>query len=146
MARIEFEADSLEVLVEMARRWVAAFPEFAAHDLAPDRSVSRAPEGLAAVLTRISSLRTRKLISEVAARSLSGEALIVNGELLERLGVPDRGSFVGVLGVVNRTMRNRAHRDLLAWDPVVHGYRMDADDARVVIDVFGPPASSQTRR
>ncbi len=146
MARIEFEANTLEELVEMARRWVAAFPEFATHTSGPARVASPAPEGLADVLARITSPLSRRLLGEIAARSLVGDALVVDGGLLERLGLPNRGSFVGVLGVANRTMRRRANRDLLVWDPVAHGYRMDADDARVVLDVVGAPATAAASR
>lgn len=124
MARIEFEADTLEQLVEMARHWVAAYP---------------VPEALDAVLKRITTTPSKRLLSEVAARSLEGEALVVDRQLLDRLGVADRTSLVGVLGVANRTMRRRAHRDLLTSDKVAGGYRMATEDALVVIRVFGAP-------
>jgi len=146
MARIEFEADTLQELVAMARRWVAAYPELETSDAAGTGARSRAPEALSAVLARISSPVSRQLLREIAVGSQFGEPVVVDNGLLERLGVPDRGSFVGVLGVVNRTMRRRAHRQLLSWDPDAHGYRMDADDARVVLGVVGAPASSPPLR
>ena len=95
MPRVEFEAEALEELVAVARHWVDAYP---------------VPEDLEQVLERITSPTSRRLLAEAAARSLEGEALVVDNELLDRLGVTDRTALVGVLGVANRTMRRRAHR------------------------------------
>jgi hypothetical protein len=141
MTRIEFEADTLEELVEMARRWVAAYPELAPAAPALSGLEPPATERLADVLGRITSPASRQLLREVAACSLVGDALVVDDDLLRRCGVSGRDSFVGVLGVVNRTMRRRAHRDLLSWDPIARGYRMDPEDALVAAEVLGPPAS-----
>lgn len=124
MARIEFEADSIDELVEMARHWVDAYP---------------VPEGLEAVLERITSVRSQRLLSEVAARSKDDEVLVIDDQLLDRVGVADRTALVGVLGVANRTMRRRAHRDLLTTDRETGGYRMATADALVVLEAFGAP-------
>ena len=136
MPRVEFESDTIEELVRMAQRWVAAYPEGAA-----DRAASQEPppETLEDVLRRIKSVASRHFLRAVAARTLAGDALPIDDALRARCGLPPGGAFVGVLGVANRTMRLRAHRDLVVWDPVAGGYRMSVDDARIVVDCLGLP-------
>jgi len=136
MRRIEFEADTIEELVDMARRWVAGYPVLAADSAAQGEP---AVEELEAVLRRIKSPASLQFLREVAARSLGGEALPIDDALRARCGVPPRRPFVGVLGVANRTMRRRAGRDLVTWDPVGQGYRVSAADAHVVASVLGGP-------
>jgi len=137
MPRIEFEADTLDELVGMARRWVAAYPELAG-DQAPAHAEPPVPEPLRDVLLRIASPASQQFLREVAATTLAGEALPIDDALRVRCGLPPGRPFVGVLGVANRTMRRRARRDLVNWDARAHGYRMDVDDARVIEEVLGP--------
>lgn len=125
MRRIEFAAETLEELVDMARRWVAAYPELQA-------AVGAQPSGserLEDVLARVTSSASRQFLREVAARTLAGEAL------------PRGRTLVGVLGVANRTMRRRAGRELVSWDPQAGGYRVSLDDARIIVDTLGPPTT-----
>ena len=137
MRRIEFEADTIEELVDMARRWVAAYPELASAP-APGKAAPPAQEQLSEVVARITSPASQQFLREVAACSLAGEALAVDDGLRVRCGLPPGGSCVGVLGVANRTMRRRAGRDLISWDPAARGYRMSVDDARVTAEILGP--------
>ena len=139
MRRVEFEADTIEELVDMARRWVAAYPELASGPASS--SIEPAPEQLEDVLARIKSPASLQFLREVAARSLVGDALPIDDSLRQRCGLAPGGSFVGVLGVANRTMRRRAGRQLVTWDPLISGYQMTPQDARKVIDAIGPPDS-----
>lgn len=137
MARIEFEADTLEQLVDMARQWVAGYAPTGPPPAAAAPPQGPQPEELPDVLTRIVSPTSRAFMRAVAERSVKGGVLVVDEELLAGLGVADEKAFVGVRGVANRTMRRRAHRDLVTWDPARHGYRMDREDALVALDVLG---------
>jgi hypothetical protein len=134
MPRVEFESDTLEELVRMARRWVAGFPEFGADETASQPPVA---ESLEEVLARIKSPASLQFLREVAGATLAGEALAVDDELRRRCGLPSGRNFVGVQGVANRTMRARAGRDLVSWDPDARGYRMSSTDAEAVVDTLG---------
>lgn len=136
MPRVTFESDELEEVVRMAQRWVAAYPEFVADETSPQPPVV---ESLEEVLARIKSPASLQFLREVAGATLAGEVLVVDDELRRRCGLPPERNFVGVQGVANRTMRRRAHRDLVKWDPVTGGYRMSDDDARIVDDCLGQP-------
>lgn len=131
--RVEFEADTLEELVAMARRW-------AAKEAGGAETQSGKPEQLEDVLLRIRSPSSLHFLREVAARSLEGSALALDAAFRERLGLPAEGALVGVVGVANRTMRRRAGRDLVYSDKQGHGYRMSNKDAQAVIATLGPPA------
>ncbi len=135
MPRVEFESESIEELVRMAQRWVAGFPEFGA-----DETASQPPviENLEEVLARIKSPASLQFLREVAGATLAGEALAVDDELRRRCGLPPARNFVGVQGVANRTMRARAGRDLVTWDPDARGYGMSPEDAHTVLDTLGP--------
>ena len=138
MVRVEFEADTLEELVGMARRWVAAYPELAASEAQGDeRTVGS--ESLEQVLGRIRSRASRQFLREIGERTLVGDALVIDDALRERCGLAPGQALVGVLGVANRTMRKRAGRDLISWDPAAGGYRVATADAQVILEAFGPP-------
>ncbi len=97
MARIEFEADTLEQLVDMARQWVAGYGGATARiSVAPPQD--RQTE-LRDVLARIVSPASRAFIRAVAERSLSDQVLVVDEAVLTRLGVTDEKAFVGVRGL-----------------------------------------------
>ncbi|MBA3688381.1 MAG: hypothetical protein H0W81_06105 [Chloroflexi bacterium] len=142
MRRIEFEADTIGELVDMARRWVAAYPELA-RDQVPANPEPPALEELQDVLLRITSPASQQFLREVAAQTLAGEVLPIDDALRVRCGLPPGRTFVGVLGVANRTMRRRAGRDVVSWDSAAHGYRMSVDDARVVGETLGPPIGAE---
>jgi len=141
VARVEFEADTTEALVEMARRWVAAYPEFASAESGDDEPTLGA-ESLEDVLGRIHSPASRQFLREVAERTLAGETLVIDDALRVRCGLPPGRTFVGVLGVANRTMRQRAGRRLVIWDAAASGYRVDPDDARIVLATLGPSGAA----
>ncbi len=140
MPRVEFEAGTLDELVEMARRWVAAYPELGFG--LPDVE-SAGVEQLEDVLRRITSPTTRQFLREAAESSRRGDALVIDDGLRARLGRSPGDSLVGILGVANRTMRRRARRELLTWDPDVPGYRMDREDAAIVLEVLGRPTDTE---
>jgi len=136
LPRVELEADTIEELVDMVRRWVAGYPEEGA-DQSTDQELP--PETLESVLERIKSPASRLFLREVAARTLAGETLRIDDALRARCGVLPGRPFVGVLGVANRTMRRRASRDLVTWDPVGEGYQVSFDDALVIARTLGGP-------
>jgi len=135
MRRITFEAKTLEELVELVQHWVGADQ----HLTVP--AAPSAHENLEEVLARIHSSASRQFLRELAARALSDQALVIDDGLRMRGGLPPGRSFVGVLGVANRTMRRRAGRELISWDPRAGGYRVSAEDARTILATYGPPSS-----
>ena len=78
---------------------------------------------------------SRRTFLEIAG--LVGGGVMLRRSLLGEASPIGAGLKVGVLGVINRTMRRRAQRDLVTWDRAARGYRMDPADARVVIEILG---------
>lgn len=138
MPRVEFEADTEEDLVSLVWRWV----------MGPRRDVEHTPAGeapgetelrrsqLAVVLRTIRGPDSRRLVREVAELSLGDGALVLDEALRERYGKRTGTAFAGIVAGPNKVMRRIARRDLLIWDPVAGGYRMDPADAQVVLETW----------
>lgn len=134
MPRIEFEANTEEELLALAWRWV----------MGPTRAPGSAGVGqadqlelrrrqLGEVLNAIRGADSRRLLREVAERSLRDEALVLDTELTARYGKTTGTAFAGIVAGPNKVMRRVARRDLITWDGDARGYRMDPADAEIVL-------------
>lgn len=141
MPRVEFEADTEEELVSLAWRWVMGPRRGVEHTLAveaADETELRRSQ-LAVVLRTIRGPDSRRLVREVAELSLIDRALVLDEALRERYGKSTGTAFAGIVAGPNKVMRRIARRDLLIWDPVAGGYRMDPADAATVLETWVQP-------
>jgi hypothetical protein len=138
--RIEFEADTEEQLLALARRWVMGPP----HQL----DASQTPEADEAELHRrqlgetLNGIRGRdsqRFLREVAELSIKNEVLVLDAHLIARYGKQTGTAFAGIVAGPNKVMRRVARRDLVTWDADAHGYRMDATDAQIVLQRWPVP-------
>ena len=141
MPRVEFEADTEEELVSLAWRWVMGprreVEHIAPTDAADETELRRSQ--LAVVLRTIRGPDSRRLVREVAELSLTDRALVLDEALRERYGKSTGTAFAGIVAGPNKVMRRIARRDLLIWDPVAGGYRMDPADATTVLETWVQP-------
>ena len=141
MPRVEFEADTEEELVSLAWRWVMGPRRDLEHsvvtEVADEMELRR--DQLAVVLRSIRGLDSRRLVREVAELSLVDRALVLDEVLRERYGKRTGTAFAGIVAGPNKVMRRIARRDLLVWDPIAGGYRMDPDDAKIVLETWVQP-------
>ena len=139
--RVEFEADTEDELLALARRWV----------LGPQQPTSELPASsgdqaelrrrqLGEALNAIRGADSRRLLREVAELSLAGAALVLNADLRARYGKKTGTAFAGIVAGPNKVMRRVGRRDLVSWDADAGGYRMDPADAEVVLQRWQTPA------
>ena len=140
MPRIEFEADTEEQLLALARRWVMG-PQHQAGEPVMDEAdqAKLRRRQLGEVLNAIQGADSRRLLREVAERSTLNAALPLDADLTARYGKQTGTAFAGIVAGPNKVMRRVAHRDLISWDADVRGYRMDPADAEIVLQRW--PAS-----
>ena len=134
MPRIEFEADTEEQLLALARRWVMGPAQEAASseaNAADQADLHRRQLGEA--LNVIRGRDSRRLLREVAELALQDRALVLDAELTARYGKTTGTAFAGIVAGPNKVMRRIARRDLVTWDADVRGYRMDPADAEIVL-------------
>jgi len=138
--RIEFEADTEEQLLALARRWVMG-PQHQAGEPVMDEAdqAKLRRRQLGEVLNAIQGADSRRLLREVAERSTLNAALPLDADLTARYGKQTGTAFAGIVAGPNKVMRRVAHRDLISWDADVRGYRMDPADAEIVLQRW--PAS-----
>jgi hypothetical protein len=132
--RIEFEANTEDELLALARRWVMGpqqQPGASVADRADQAELHRRQLGEA--LNAIRGADSRRLLREVAELSLEGAALVLNAGLAARYGKKTGTAFAGIVAGPNKVMRRIARRDLVTWDADVRGYRMDPGDAAIVL-------------
>ncbi len=140
MPRIEFEADTEDELLALARRWVMGpqqQPAASTGDQADQAELHRRQLGEA--LNAIRGADSRRLLREVAELSLDGAALVLDAALAARYGKQTGTAFAGIVAGPNKVMRRIARRDLVTWDADVRGYRMDLADAEVVLQRWPAP-------
>jgi hypothetical protein len=134
--RIEFEADTEEQLLALARRWVmgppGALPSVATHPNQTDQADLRRRQ-LGEALNGIRGSDSRRLLREVAELALQDRALVLDADLTARYGKTTGTAFAGIVAGPNKVMRRVARRDLVTWDADVRGYRMDPVDAEIVL-------------
>jgi hypothetical protein len=134
--RIEFEADTEEQLLALARRWVMGPHQGSSSD---DQAADRADQAdlhrrqLGEALNSIRGADSRRLLREVAELSLAGATLVLDASLAARYGKKTGTAFAGIVAGPNKVMRRVARRDLVTWDADAHGYRMDPADAGIVL-------------
>ena len=134
MPRIEFEADTEEELLALAWRWVMGpthLPGSAGIDEEDQLELRR--RQLGEVLNAIRGADSRRLLREVAERSMRDEALVLDSGLTARYGKKTGTAFAGIVAGPNKVMRRIARRDLITWDGDARGYRMDPTDAEIVL-------------
>jgi hypothetical protein len=132
--RIEFEADTEEELVALARRWVMGPPTQS--QPSPTNQTDQADlrrRQLGEALNGIRGRDSRRLLREVAELALQDRALILDADLAARYGKTTGTAFAGIVAGPNKVMRRIARRDLVTWDADVRGYRMDPVDAEIVL-------------
>jgi hypothetical protein len=138
--RIEFEADTEEELLALARRWVMG----PSRDAQPS-SANQADQAdlrrrqLAEALNGIRGRDSRRLLREVAELALQDRALVLDAELAARYGKTTGTAFAGIVAGPNKVMRRVARRDLVTWDAGVRGYRMDPLDAEIILQRWPAP-------
>jgi hypothetical protein len=138
--RIEFEADTEEQLLALARRWVMGpqdHPRGSVRDHTDQADLPR--RQLGEVLNAIHGADSRRLLREVAELSTKDEALILDAALAARYGKRTGTAFAGIVAGPNKVMRRVARRDLITWDADVRGYRMDPTDAEIVLQRWPGP-------
>jgi hypothetical protein len=138
--RIEFEADTEEQLVALARRWVMG-PQHESADpvLAEADQADLRRKQLGEVLNAIQGADSRRLLREVAELSTHDAALVLDADLAARYEKRTGTAFAGIVAGPNKVMRRVARRDLITWDADARGYRMDPADAEIVLQRW-PPA------
>lgn len=147
MPRIEFEADTEEQLVALARRWVMGPQQSGASST--DQSVDQADQAelhrrqLGEALNSIRGADSRRLLREVAELSLTSAALVLDKNLAARYDKKTGTAFAGIVAGPNKVMRRVARRDLVTWDADARGYRMDPADAEIVLQRWPEPLVSQ---
>lgn len=134
MPRVEFEANTEEELLALARRWVmgperGGGPEVG--DQADQADLRRRQMG--EVLNAIRGIDSRRLLREVAELSMQDAALVLDADLAARYGKRTGTAFAGIVAGPNKVMRRVARRDLIMWDGDARGYRMDPADAELVL-------------
>jgi hypothetical protein len=132
--RIEFEAETEEQLLALARRWVMGphrEPGPSTVDQADHADLRRRQLGEA--LNGIRGIDSRRLLREVAELALQDSALVLDADLAARYGKKTGTAFAGIVAGPNKVMRRVARRDLVTWDADVRGYRMDPQDAEIVL-------------
>lgn len=140
MPRIEFEANTEDELLALARRWVMGpqqQPAASTVDQADQAELHRRQLGEA--LNAIRGADSRRLLREVAELSLEGAALVLDAALAARYGKQTGTAFAGIVAGPNKVMRRIARRDLVTWDADVRGYRMDRGDAEIVLQRWPAP-------
>jgi hypothetical protein len=140
--RIEFEADTEEELLALARRWVMG-PQQTSSSAGADQANLRRRQ-LGEALNAIRGADSRRLLREVAENSMRDEALVLDAALAARYGKKTGTAFAGIVAGPNKVMRRIGRRDLVIWDADVRGYRMDPADAEIVLQRW--PTSSEERR
>jgi hypothetical protein len=131
--RIEFEADTEEQLLALARRWVMGPRQAAAEATDPADAVELRRRQLGEALNGIRGRDSRRLLREVAELSIRDEALVLDANLTARYGKRTGTAFAGIVAGPNKVMRRVARRDLVTWDADAKGYRMDPADAELVL-------------
>ena len=140
MPRIEFEADTEEQLLALARRWVMGPPHQPGASFAPDADEAELRRRqLGEALNGIRGRDSRRLLREVAELSVKNEALVLDADLIERYDKRTGTAFAGTVAGPNKVMRRIARRDLVTWDAEAHGYRMDPADAEIVLQRWPVP-------
>ena len=140
MPRIEFEADTEEQLLALARRWVMGPPHQPGAPFtteADEADLHRRQLGEA--LNGIRGRDSRRLLREVAELSVKNDALVLDADLVARYGKRTGTAFAGIVAGPNKVMRRLARRDLVTWDADAHGYRMDPTDAEIVLQRWPVP-------
>ena len=142
MPRIEFEADTEEELITLARRWVmgpAQSGGVAADQAAQADHSELRQRQLGEALNSIRGADSRRLLREVAELSLTGAALALDRDLAARYDKKSNTAFAGIVAGPNKVMRRVARRDLVMWDADARGYRMDPADAEIVLQRWPAP-------
>jgi hypothetical protein len=139
--RIEFEADTEEELLALARRWVMGPQQTSGSEVADQADLRRRQLGEA--LNAIRGTDSRRLLREVAEMSRQDAALVLDAALAARYGKKTGTAFAGIVAGPNKVMRRIGRRDLVTWDADVRGYRMDPADAEIVLQRW--PSSSGER-
>ena len=133
MPRIEFEADTEEQLLALARRWVLGPASHTAFFRADADEADLPRRQLGEALNAIRGRDSRRLLREVAQLSVQNEALVLDASLIERYEKRTGTAFAGIVAGPNKVMRRVARRDLVTWDADAKGYRMDPTDAEIVL-------------
>lgn len=141
MPRVEFEADTEEQLLALARRWVMG-PQPQLGAVGGEQSADQADlrrRQLGEVLNAIRGVDSRRLLREVAELSTRNAALVLDADLAARYGKRTGTAFAGIVAGPNKVMRRVARRDLISWDADARGYRMDPADAEIVLERWPGP-------
>ena len=135
MPRVEFEADTEEELLALAWRWVMGpqrQPGGTVGDPGDQADLRR--RQLGELLNAIRGADSRRFVREVAELSARGEPLVLDAELAVRYGKQSGTAFAGIVAGPNKVMRRVGRRDLITWDPDARGYRMDPEDAEILLE------------
>ena len=132
--RIEFEADTEDQLLALVWRWVMGPQRPTGGPVAdPGDQAALRRRQLGEALNGIRGKDSRRLLREVAELSLQNTALALDADLAARYGKTTGTAFAGIVAGPNKVMRRIARRDLVTWDADERGYRMDPNDAEIVL-------------
>ncbi len=134
MPQISFQADTQDELITMVRRWVAGLD--AADSLPADpgeRPADWRTREVQEVLHRLKGVDSRRLVHEVAEAAVLGDSVPFDDALRARYGKTNGTAFAGMVSGPNKLMRRVAKRDLITWDGAAGGYRMDPEDAEIIL-------------
>jgi len=135
--RIEFEADTEEQLLALARRWVMGPGEAEPAVVYQAGQADPRRRQLGEALNAIRGTDSRRFLREVAELSVAGAALPLDAALAARYGKKTNTAFAGIVAGPNKVMRRVARRDVVTWDGDARGYRMDPADAEIVLARWG---------
>jgi len=139
---IMFEGDSLTDIQASIRRWLgdelpgpAAIASAAENGDAFSWDTARFRE----VVEWTGGTHSRKFLVELAESTLKGERLHNTADLQKRYGVKTGIAFAGVVGGVNKRMKNQLGRNLVdgRWEGDHSSWTMAEDAARVILDLWG---------
>lgn len=134
MPQISFQADTQDELIAMVTRWVAGVHALGpGQDEAAERPADWRTRELREVLNRLKGVDSRRLVHEVAEAAMRGDSVPFDDALRARYGKTNGTAFAGMVSGPNKLLRRIAKRDLITWDAVSGGYRVDPADAEIIL-------------
>jgi len=139
---IVFEGDSLTALEAAVRRWLGdrqALVPTPVPAAGGEAEFSWNTPRFREVLDWTGGDHSRRFLVELARSVLAGERLHNTDELQQRYGVRTGIAFAGVVGGINKRMKNQFGRNLVhgRWEGDHSSWTMDDEAAQVIIDLWG---------
>jgi hypothetical protein len=131
--RAQTAAELERQVIDLAKSFGGRTPEAASAAPAGNGDA----DGLRRALKEIHGRDAKKFYLDVAEAVLRGESLLLDQALLDSYHKDSGRAFSGVQAGAYRVIDRIIHRRVIITDPDRGGYSMSADDARVVVEVYG---------